>query len=215
MRDVALRIREQQLIREDGLRLRRLGIEIEHPRLQLGRFPSHHPAQTPKCGTGQLPGPLPFQHLRTLGHEPQTLLGHGVRIGDSLDECECARRRPLRIHRHFCGCRIRPVTVLCDEMHRASQGHIRGQTFDERSPRLAPLDLNRCRDDPRLGRHRACGLRVLADQHHPLILRRELLRKRRRYTAPVGRQDPDTLGQCDLRRALGHDHSAIWQTGCF
>ena len=148
MRDVILRVREEQLIREHGLRLLCLGIEIEHSRLQLGRFPRHHLAEAPKGGTGQLPGALPFEHLRTPGDEPQALLGHCVRVCDALHECERARRCPLDSCRQACGRRVRPLAILRDEMHHAGKGHVRGQALDERSPGLAPIHLDRCLDDP-------------------------------------------------------------------
>ena len=47
MRDVTLGIGKQQLICEHVLRRRRLRVEIEHLRLQLGRLPRHHLAQAP------------------------------------------------------------------------------------------------------------------------------------------------------------------------
>ena len=214
MRDVVLRIREQQLVCEDGIRLGCLGVEIEHPRLQLGRLPRHHPAQAPERGAGQLPGPLPLQHLRAPGDEPEALLRRGVRVRDALHERERAGRRAFRVRRHVCGRRVRSVAVLRDEMHRAGEGHIRGQAFDERRPRLAALHLDRCRDDPGLALCRlARACRIVARQHHPLVLCRELRRQRRRHAAPVGGQNPDALRQGDLRRTLRHDHPSIRQAG--
>ena len=73
MGDVGLGIGIEKLVHEVG-RGRRIGrVEVEHPRLQLGRLPRRHLAQPPERGTGQLAAAFTLQHLGAARHEPETL----------------------------------------------------------------------------------------------------------------------------------------------
>ena len=129
------------------MRLRRLGVEVEHPQLELGRLARHHPAEAPQRGTGQLPGALAFQHLRTPGDEPQALLGRRVRVRNALHQGERGSGRVLRVRRHLFGRRVRSVAVERREMDDAGERRVPGQVLEQRPPRLAALHVDVCARD--------------------------------------------------------------------
>ena len=208
--DVVLGVGEQEFLGQAGVRRRQFGVEVDHPRLQVGHLAHQDLAETPERRAGQLAAAFPFQHLRAAGGDPDALLRRRVRVGDALHEGQRGRRRLSGVRGHLLRRRLLAVPVLGHEMHDAGQGRVAGQIAEEVPPRLPALHVDRPRD------HRGILVRAVLvrprcvrRQHYPLIAGRELLGQRGGRTAPVSGQDPEALGRSDLRRRLRHDHPAV------
>ena len=214
VRDLRLRVGKQQFLREVGRQLRLLGVEINHLRIHLRRFPNHHPAETPQRRAGKLPCALPLQNLCAPGDEPHSLCGGQIGIGHALRQRQRARRRSSRILSHFLRSRPRPVPVQRRKMHDTTERHIAGQLLQKGLPRLALIHLHGSSDGSgRVVRGSPVPRRFPSRQHDRLIPRRELIRQRRRHATPVRCENPCGRRQDHLHRSLRHDHAPVGQPG--
>ena len=107
--DVGFLVRVEQFLGEHGGRVRRRGIQIDHPRLQVRRFPRSHLAHPPQQRAGEFAVALTLQHLRAAGHEPDALFRSRVGIDHTLQKRQCTGRGPPGVRRHFAGGGPRPV----------------------------------------------------------------------------------------------------------
>ena len=140
--DVVLLVGVQQLIDEAGQGRGFRGVQIEHPRLQMGRLEGHDLAQAPERRAGDLPAPLPLHHLRPARQEPDALGRGQVGVGDGLHQRQRARRRPRHVLGDLRRRRVLAVAVEPSHMHDAAERHVAGQCRDQRLPRLAVLRVD-------------------------------------------------------------------------
>ena len=109
----------------------RAGVQVNHSRPQLGRFQSHHLAQTPQDRAGKLPRTLALQYLRPARDKPHALLRYHIGIGHTLHQRQRACSDAVYVRRNLRGGCLCPVTVQRLEMHHALERHIRRQALDE------------------------------------------------------------------------------------
>ena len=206
--DVVLGVGIQQLIEDVGHGGRPAGVQIDHPRLEVRRFPRHRLAKTPQRGAGKLASALPFQDLRAARHEPYALGRRDVAIRHGLRQRERARPHAPHVFGDLRGGGLGPVTVQPHQVHHPVERHVLRQPLQQRSPRLAILRFH--------GRPENTGpvdLRVLrrlaVRQHHRLVPRRQLGCQAGRHLPAVRRQDPRARRLRHLRRTLRHDDALV------
>ena len=145
--DVGFLVRVEQFLGEHGGRVRRCGIQIDHPRLQVRRFPRSHLAHAPQQRAGQFTVALTLQHLRAAGHEPDALFRRRVGIDQTLQQRQRTGRGPPGVRRHFAGGGPRSVPRHGRHVHDAVQRNVGRQIRYQRSPRLAIFRVQRLRHD--------------------------------------------------------------------
>ena len=136
-----------EFVDEVGQRYGVRGIEVEHPRVQMRRFPSRHLAQTPQRGAGQFTLMLAFQHLPAAGDEPDALPRGNVGVRRALHESQRAAACSLRSLAQFAGCRVGAAPVQRSQMHDAAEWGVAGQTLKQRAPRFSAVGCQRRSDD--------------------------------------------------------------------
>ena len=208
--DVGLGVGIEKLVHEFGRARRIGGVEIEHPRLELGRLPRRHLAQAPERGAGQLAAALALQHLGAARHEPEPLRRGEIALCQRLGQRQRARRRVARICRHLLRAGLCAVAVEPGEMHDAGERHIGGQVLQQRFPRVAPRPLHErlAHAGPIRNRWPASGC-IGTGEDDRLVVRREFRSQLCREAAPVGGQHPEARGLGHLRRPLRHDHAPV------
>ena len=107
------------------------GIQVQQPRLQVGRFQGHDLPQAPEDGTGQFPGVLAFDYLRSTGDEPHTLVRGQVRIDQRLDKRQRARSRLSYVAFKLTGGGLGTVTFYTLEVDDTVEGQVLRQAFEQ------------------------------------------------------------------------------------
>ena len=209
VRDIGLRIGKEQLFRDLGGRCGRGGVEIQHPGLQVARFPGDHPAESPERRARELSRPLPFEDLGAARNEPRPPGRGRIGVGQTLDEREGAPRRVAHVRRQLPRGGVRPAAVEPCEMHDPGEREIPGRIRQERSPSVAAVRFEGFPDDP--VRLVAGGRGFSVHEHDGLVSRREFRRQFRAHPAAVPRNHPDARTQGHLRRSAGHDHPPVRQ----
>ena len=143
VRDIGLRVGEEQLFRDLGGRRRRGRVEIQHPGLQVARFPGDHPAESPERCARELSRPLPFEDLGAARDEPRPPGRGRIGVRQALDEREGARRRVAHVRRQLPRGGVRPAAVEPREMHDPGKRETAGRIRQDRPPRLPPVRFQR------------------------------------------------------------------------
>ena len=132
--DVILGVGIEEFVHEVGFRRHLSRIQIDHPGLQVRRFPGHALAEAPQGRAGQFPSALTLQHLRSTGHEPDALCRGEAGIGHALRHGQGARAVPFDVVGHVAGRRVLSGTVECHQVRDSAEGHVTRKAVDQRPP---------------------------------------------------------------------------------